>query len=109
MKKREDHFLRGMLITLLVFALVFAGGVRVLGHIDRATANAETEMVRQAVRSAALTCYAVEGAYPQDLAYLQKHYGLAYDESIYLVAYDAFASNIMPDIIVMVRGDESLW
>jgi len=109
LKKKGDSFLRGILITLIVFALLFSGGVMLLKRVDRVTADAETEMVRSAVHAAALTCYAVEGAYPQDLDYLQKHYGLAYDDEIYLVAYDAFASNIMPDIMVMVRGDDSLW
>lgn len=109
MRKKEEHFLRGILITLLVFAVLFTGGVLLIQRIDRATADAETELVREAVRAAALTCYAVEGAYPNDLAYLKRHYGLAYDEGIYYVTYDAFAPNVMPDILVMVKGDESLW
>ena len=108
MKGKGDHWIRGILITLIVFAVIFTGGVMLFRHIDRVTAEEETEMVREAVRSAALTCYAVEGAFPQNLAYLQNHYGLAFDESIYFVSYDAFASNIMPSITVMVKGDESL-
>lgn len=107
MKGKGEHWLRGLLITLIVFALIFVGGVMLFRRIDVMTANAETEMVREATRAAALTCYAVEGAYPQDLVYLQKHYGLAYDESLYFVSYEAFAPNIMPSIIVMVKGDES--
>ncbi len=68
------------------------------------SSHAETEMVREAVRQAALTCYAVEGAYPSRIDYLQQHYGLVFDEETYIVVYDAFASNVMPDVLVLERG-----
>ena len=35
---------------------------------------------------------------------LRKYYHLAYNEEKYLVHYDAFASNVMPDISVVERG-----
>ena len=53
-----------------------------------------------AVQNAALTCYAVEGAYPDDVEYLRTHYGLAYDQDRYMVRYSAFASNLLPEIYV---------
>ena len=55
---------------------------------------------------AALACYAVEGAYPQSLEALKHGYGLAYNEDAYIVVYDAFASNVMPDIQVLRKGAE---
>ena len=59
------------------------------------------------MHNAALTCYAVEGAYPEDLDYLREHYGLAYDQSRYIVNYDAFASNLIPEIFVVeVEADQ---
>ncbi len=108
MKKKSSHFLRGMIVTVVVFALILYSGMTVLGHIERLTGDAETETVRRAVRTAALTCYAVEGYYPQKLSYLKDHYGLAYDEETYQVSYYAFASNLIPDIYVLVKGDDSL-
>ena len=56
-------------------------------------------------RRAALTCYAVEGAYPQSLEELERGYGLAYNKDAYIVSYDAFASNIMPNIQVLRKGE----
>ena len=64
----------------------------------------ETDLIRDAVRSAALTCYAVEGAYPSDVEYLRENYGLSYDAKCYAVDYDAFASNLMPEIRVVEIG-----
>lgn len=107
MKKKNSRFLRGMVATVLVFALIVCAGMSVLGHIERFAGDAETETVRRAVRTAALTCYAVEGYFPQKLSYLKDHYGLAYDEDTYQVSYYAFASNLIPDIYVLVKGDDS--
>ncbi len=92
-------------IVLLMAALLF-GVWQLVSGVDRANSEAQTQFVYEAVHNAALTCYAVEGAYPEDLSYLREHYGLAYDQTRYLVNYDAFASNLMPEIyVVEVEAD----
>ena len=91
-------------IKLLVIAAVLTAAVFLAGRIGGKQEAAETEIVRNAVKNAALTCYAVEGAYPEDLDYLREHYHLAYDEERYLITYDAFASNMIPDIWVTEKG-----
>jgi hypothetical protein len=68
----------------------------------------ELEIVRDAVKNAALTCYAVEGMYPDDLTYLRQHYNLSFNEDKYMVYYRPFASNIMPSIKVVERGNMDL-
>ena len=72
-----------------------------MSRLGRANDGAQTQFVTDAVHNAALTCSAVEGAYPTSLEYLRSHYGLAYDESRYMVRYDAFASNLLPEITVI--------
>ncbi len=91
-------------IKLLLIAAVLAGAIFLVNGISTAQETAETEIVRSAVKNAALTCYAVEGAYPEDIEYLREHYRLAYDEERYLITYDAFASNMIPDIWVTEKG-----
>ena len=43
-------------------------------------------------------------AYPDSLDYLKERYGLVYNEDLFFVSYDAFASNLMPDIQVTRKG-----
>ena len=86
------------------FALIFGGTVALVQNIGASSETMEEELVLQAVRSAALTCYAVEGAYPMSLDELEHGYGLAYNKEAYIVVYNAFASNIMPDIQVLRKG-----
>lgn len=63
------------------------------------------ELVRESVRRAAVQCYAVEGAYPGNLDYLRRHYGLSVDSDRYFVDYSYVAENLMPDITVLEIGD----
>ena len=91
-------------IKLLSIVLVLAAAVLLVNRIDTAQDAAETDIVRDAVKNAALTCYAVEGAYPDSVDYLREHYRLAYDEDRYLITYDAFASNMIPDLWVTEVG-----
>ncbi|MDO4492847.1 MAG: hypothetical protein Q4C53_03060 [Clostridia bacterium] len=90
--------------VIAAFLAVLALFVWTVGRIGTAEQNSEAEMVRTAVKNAALTCYAVEGAFPQEVGYLRENYGLLFDEDRFIVAYDGFASNIMPDIRVLERG-----
>lgn len=91
-------------IKLLSIVLVLTAAVLLANRIGTAQGTAETDIVRDAVKNAALTCYAVEGAYPDSVDYLREHYRLAYDEDRYLITYDAFASNMIPDIWVTEVG-----
>lgn len=90
--------------ALALFAAIVLAFCLVVDQLTRASDQAELTLVRDAVKSAALTCYAVEGAYPEDIDYLRQHYGLAYNEERYMIYYDAFASNVLPDIRVVERG-----
>lgn len=92
------------IVKLLAIAAVLAAAVLLVNRIGTAQGTAETEIVRNAVKNAALTCYAVEGAYPDNVEYLREHYHLAYDEDRYFITYDAFASNMIPDIWVTEKG-----
>ena len=85
---------------VLLMALLLGGAWLLITRLGNKSGTAQTEFVTEAVHNAALTCYAVEGAYPTNLEYLRTHYGLAYDQSRYLVRYDSFGSNLMPDISV---------
>ena len=91
-------------VKLGIIVLVLAGTVLLLSKIERMEGSNETELVRSAVRDAAVTCYAVEGAYPESVEYLREHYQLAYNEEEYFITYEAFASNRIPDIYVTERG-----
>ncbi len=94
----------GPIIIFLVIILMFV-------QVDRENVDQmyqREEQIEKVVKQYAIACYAQEGAYPKDLAYLQENYGLIMNEQKYFYYYDLFASNLMPDIEVVSieRGDE---
>ena len=105
MKTKKHSLARGLALTLAVFAALFGGAVAAFQKIGSSSENMEEQLVLDAVRRAALTCYAVEGEYPKSLEELERSYGLAYNKDAYIVSYDAFASNIMPNIQVLRKGE----
>lgn len=67
-------------------------------------ANAEGVLtLEKAIKKSSVQCYAIEGRYPSSVEYLVKNYGLQINEKKYVVFYEGFASNIMPDITVSLR------
>lgn len=74
-----------------------------LSRLDTGRQAEGAAQLEKAVRRCAVSCYAQEGFYPPDLAYLTSHYALQYDENKYLVHYEAAASNLMPDITVVEK------
>ncbi|MGI6151568.1 MAG: hypothetical protein ACOYIR_06415 [Christensenellales bacterium] len=99
MKKGVSLPARVLLVAALVFALLYGAA-----SVSQTADERGADTIRQAVLRAAVNCYAIEGAYPENLNYLKKHYGLRYDERRYLVSYDAFSQNLLPDVFVFVRG-----
>ncbi len=90
--------------AILLFVAVIAAFVLLVNNITNKNDGRELQIVRDAVKNAALTCYAVEGMYPEDLDYLREHYNLSYNEEVYHVFYEPIASNLMPAIKVAERG-----
>ena len=94
--------------AILIFIALIAAFVLLVNNITGKGDGRELEIVRDAVKNAALTCYAVEGMNPDDLTYLRQHYNLSFNEDKYMVYYRPFASNIMPSIKVVERGNMDL-
>ena len=92
------------LAAAAVFVALIVGFVLMINSLTATSEDQEAQLVYDAVKNAALTCYAVEGTYPEDLQYLRDHYKLAYNTDRFIVLYDAFASNLMPTIEVHERG-----
>jgi competence protein ComGC len=96
-----------MLISLAVIAAVMLltfSAIRDYGsHYDDTRINE----VRDTVLSSVAQCYALEGAYPPDLEYLETNYGLIMDRSRYIYHYEKFASNMFPDVkVLLLKGME---
>ena len=89
--------------TLLLFIAVFLMTLYGFQNTAESSAQEQLRLTEESLRRAVVSCYALEGRYPADLAYLKEQYGLQLNEEKYIVHYEIFAENIMPDITVIER------
>lgn len=86
------------------FAVIFLAALWAIGGVKGRADREQENILRDAVKRAAVQCYAIEGAYPSRVDYLEEHYGLVVDHEKYEVFYSTFGSNIMPDVDVFRKG-----
>lgn len=95
------------LLSLLVAGIVLYGAVRYSEAINARTYAQRELVLSRALDRAITNCYALEGSYPPDIAYLQEHYGLTYDESSFYIDYRPIAQNLRPDYnVIPVRKEK---
>ncbi len=98
--RRFGAILRNNLLAVVLFAVTAALLTAGLNIASRQSAEEEKRLAEESVRRAVVSCYAIEGRYPESYAYIRDHYGVRVNEDKYCVDYRIFASNIMPDISI---------
>ncbi len=88
------------LLAGIFILLLFLRGIHSVGET---TIAKQQESLETALSRSIAQCYAVEGMYPPNLDYLKEHYGLTYDEAMFLVDYQPIGSNLMPETTVLPR------
>ena len=106
MKPKRYKKRGGWIPVVLGLAAFAVAAVLVLQGVSRASSvsdQEELELAQRAVRQAAVSCYALEGAYPATYQDLKDRSGIAVNDEKYAVFYEIFASNIMPEFTVTER------
>ena len=105
---KESAFdtIRGGLVPVVFTLLVIAAAVVGLRKTEISSRAEGLRLLEESVMRAAVQCYAIEGSYPESIAYIEKRYGVYIDRTRYAVHYEIFASNILPDItVVQLTGE----
>lgn len=97
------------LLTLALPAAVLLAGLPLCFYLLTGAVGGRADrealaLAEESVRRAAVQCYALEGAYPQEISYLEEHYGVAVDPARYRIDYIYIGSNLMPDITIIPLG-----
>ena len=85
--------------VIFLFVLLFV--IRGLSQASSASDSEGMRIAEKSIQRSVINCYASEGNYPPNFEYLKDHYGINVDENKYIVHYEIFASNIMPEITVL--------
>lgn len=99
-REKGTSVLAGILLPVaaVLVVLAFLTGI---SNLTQGRAQEDQVQLEEVLRRSAVACYAAEGIYPPDLAYLEEHYGVQIDKERYTVIYEVFASNLMPDITIL--------
>ncbi len=101
--KERSHKRRRRIVVLLLCAVLVALAVLV-GQVANQNAREQGAVaLRQSILSAAIRCCAIEGSYPLTLDRLEQDYGLRINRRDYIVTYEAFASNMVPSVVVVPK------
>lgn len=87
-----------LFVVILILALVYINQIGGKNELE------ELQNAEAAIQSAAITCYALEGAYPP-LDYLEEHYGIMLNHDKFYYHYEMIGSNVLP-IIKVIRKPE---
>ena len=102
-KKNVGKNVRTLAVPALLAVVVIGGVWNGITSVSDQTARQQKKSLEEAIRRDMVTCYAMEGIYPESLDYLKEHYGLTYDEVRYIVNYEVMGSNLMPDMTVLEK------
>ena len=91
----------GLAVAIATVVLVLAVIVLVTAGLGRQTDSEHMKIAAEAIERAARQCYALEGAYPPTLEYLEENYGLMLDRDRFHYLYEVIGSNIHPIIEVL--------
>ena len=92
-------------ITPVAFIAVILAIILWSTTMSSKASSEQAGVLETAIRKAAVTCYAIEGRYPESLKYIKDNYGVIVNEEDFTINYEVFASNIMPGIEVRAKGE----
>jgi hypothetical protein len=85
-------------ITILLLSVVGS-----LSNFASDSSARQVQITLDLINRAMLQCYALEGGYPPDLAYLEENYGLILRHNQFIYHFEAIASNIKPMVMIIPR------
>ena len=107
MGNQQVFRLASILVAVLAFILIMIAAWQGLGDLEAKSRLSGLDVALTAAARAVTQCYALEGAYPPDLAYLQEHYGLVLDTARFAYVYEVVGDNVHPIVDIQFREDVS--
>ncbi len=95
----------GTTIVVVVSILIMIAVSFSLVSLSRNSRETSRQVALDAIEKAVMQCYALEGAYPPDLDYLEDNYGLILNHNRYIYQYEVIAANIHPIIDIQFPGE----
>jgi len=89
-----------LIFTFSVVVIVLVG----LSQAEEASRAEGVRILEEAIMRASVHSYAVDGHFPESLDYIVETFGIFIDTTRFVVHYEVFAQNLLPDIRVFELG-----
>lgn len=89
------------MISAGLFILIFVVFLFAVSKASSGSVYEQRQSLSDAIDRAIIQCYVTEGRYPESFEYLQKNYGIIYDEEQFRVDYVIYGSNMRPDVTII--------
>jgi len=97
-----------ILASAVVFLMIAGFVLYALSGFSHGSDERQLESLERALNRDITYCYATEGRYPADLDYIKTHYGLTWDERRFYIDYRVIASNLYPDVTILILGKDGV-
>ncbi len=99
-KKKKIAFPKIPVLTVIAVGMLLMMYLAV-NSVETTNISEKEKTIEELVMRSAIHCYAMEGAYPQDVSYLEENYNLNIDTENYIVYYELSSPNTAPKVIVV--------
>ncbi|NBH35031.1 hypothetical protein D3Z58_16030 [Clostridiaceae bacterium] len=99
-KKYNSKLVAVVFCSMVLFSAGIGGFLAGMDFLVARVQEEGSKRLQEDLVRACVRCYVAEGQYPPDVLYLKEHYKVSFPEEMYMVFYDRFASNVMPEIVV---------
>ena len=89
-----------LIVWILAVTMLLSGFWLAASRLQAGRQAQAKAQLEQALHRAAVSCYATEGYYPENLEQLLS-FGVVYDTERFTVIYEPVAANLLPDITVI--------
>lgn len=102
MKEKYNYIFKFVILFLITFSAII-----ILNNFGNVLSSeliipTSTDEIEDAINNKLIECYAFEGAYPNDIKYLES-YGIVFDDDKYIYEYKPNRSYELPYINVKLR------
>ena len=103
---KKKKLISGPVFGVLLFVCCFVFFVIAIANVSDEVDENEIKTLESAIDKAVITCYAIEGAYPENIEYIEDNYGVVLDHEKFFVVYNILGPNVRPDVMVAPIGEE---
>lgn len=96
----KKKLISGAWVSILLFVGIILFFTISITNASKEIDDNEIITLRKSIDKAVINCYAIEGAYPESLEYIEENYGVVIDRDKFIVIYEVLGPNVLPNVIV---------